>query len=278
MKFITYVLVFVVILFVAIAGVYGLFSSRASAKVLVKSGSVQVDSGSGYESVSNELKLKQDYKVKNIDGDAAIVIFDSIIVDLQKGSEVVVSDLVKDNIKLFQAKGSTWNKFMKLAGIGSFQISTPKSVATVRGTEFGVSEDEVLVADGIVDVSFGSSSVSLFALQKSQIRDGVVVAVGLTEEDKLKVLSNMKKMLEVMRYVREIEIGRHTIIVGIVKKQYGWSDEDVKNKLKELDENNEDLDTLAEKLPFKVKSVEIAKDMTNEIRKQVKLIKDFESS
>lgn len=278
MKFITYVLVFAVILFVAIAGVYGLFSSRASAKVLVKSGSVQVDSGSGYESVSNELKLKHDYKVKNIDGDAAIVIFDSIIVDLQKGSEVVVSDLVKDNINLFQAKGSTWNKFMKLAGIGSFQISTPKSVATVRGTEFGVSEDEVLVADGIVDVSFDSSSVSLFALQKSQIRDGVVVAVGLTEEDKLKVLSNMKKMLEVMRYVREIEIGRHTIIVGIVKKQYGWSDEDVKNKLKELDENNEDLDTLAEKLPFKVKSVEIAKDMTNEIRKQVKLIKDFESS
>lgn len=69
-------------------------------------------------------------------GTAEIRLRDNSLITLSEGAKTTI--LVKPQLtKIIQYAGDTWHRVLKLVG-RSYQVETPTSVATVRGTKFGV--------------------------------------------------------------------------------------------------------------------------------------------
>ena len=177
-----------------------MYNSVASDKIepaflTVESGTVQLDSGAGYNTVTGEVILSLNDKVKTLDGTATITLYETIITELEPNTEVSISTLAENNVKINQNSGSTWSKFTTITGIDSYEVETPTTVATVRGTAFGVNveEDAVLVGEGNVNVEKGGRVVSLNQFEKL-IESG---KTRLTAADKQKILGKAKKNIEI---------------------------------------------------------------------------------
>ena len=110
-----------------------------------------------------------------IGAEAAIEFYNGSIVRLRENTTITIKKLTTNkDVVLTQEKGQTWNRVTKLAGINTYAVETPNTVATVRGTGFKVTVDSertwVGVADGAV------------AVQK--VENDTVVAEILVEEEK----------------------------------------------------------------------------------------------
>jgi hypothetical protein len=129
-----------------------------------------------------ELSLEDKVRTKD-DGSAVIVMYESILVELDANTEVSIEQLSKDKVKLNQQSGSTWNKFAAISGIKSFEVETPTTVATVRGTEFWVDMDSVGVDEGQVDATMKGKLLRLAAGRKGVLRDGAATEEEMTDAD-----------------------------------------------------------------------------------------------
>jgi len=255
-------------------------SSTRVAFLTVEAGDVQVDLGNGWESAKNGMALKLDSLVKTgANGAASIVMYESAIVSLAENTEVMIAELGKENVKIKQNSGSTWNKFTGLSGIKGMEVETPTAVATVRGTSFAVTMDGVLVAEGKVDVEFLATGevIQLVDGQKVTIVDGEMILSDLTPEEREHVLVSMGKQLDAMKSLRMEEIEKHPAAVGMVKKMYGLSDADIEQKLQDIDEGRLSEDELAEKAPFDLESLEKVVMLTKQIKKQQEMMEAFEA-
>jgi hypothetical protein len=88
---------------------------------------------------------------------AHVVFPDNSLMSLSKDTEVVL-DFEENRIKIFQILGNTWHRVEKVLQGNVYEVETPNTLATVRGTEFNVGilpdgEAEVYVIDSVVDVS-----------------------------------------------------------------------------------------------------------------------------
>lgn len=115
-----------------------------------------------------------DVVATTVGAEAAIEFYNGSIVRLRENTTITIKKLTTDkDVVLKQEKGQTWNRVTKLAGINSYRVETPNTVATVRGTGFKVTVDAertwVGVADGAVAVQ--------------RVEDDIVVAETLVEEN-----------------------------------------------------------------------------------------------
>ena len=129
-------LIVLAVIIIAIAGfVYTAFGEKTiSALLNVESGNVQVNG----VAVQGEKVLSERDTVKTTDGEATVTLYDSVIISLEPNTELTISDLTKSYPKVKQVSGSTWTKFADVVGVKNVDVETPTTVATVRGTEFGV--------------------------------------------------------------------------------------------------------------------------------------------
>ena len=128
------VLLVLVILIVLIAGLgyYFLYSDTViKAFLTIESGSAQVDKGSGWEAAVDDMKLSKNDKIKVIDGLSVVTLHESVIIELEAGTEVSIASLTKKKLELKQDSGSTWNKFTRVTGVDGYEVETPTSVATI---------------------------------------------------------------------------------------------------------------------------------------------------
>lgn len=169
-------LIIVVLLVIGIAAffVLGPLLKKTSAAVLiVNQGRVQVDSGNGWQAAESGMTVYQGTKVKTLEGaKASLVLFGSSVVRLGEATEVSLDSIVEEagsvSVSIEQATGKTWSQVLQLSGIKEFEIQTPTTVATVRGTNFGV-----LLAEGnetSVVVDNGTVNVDSFELTEGQRR------------------------------------------------------------------------------------------------------------
>lgn len=90
-------------------------------------------------------------------GEAEIIFYDGAALRLNYNTEVIVSKLDLKNVEVKQNQGETWTKLLKISGISRYNIVTPQTIASVRGTGFKISVEkdktEVGVNDGIVHVA-----------------------------------------------------------------------------------------------------------------------------
>ena len=125
--------------------------SVSAAIVYVERGDVQVNTGNDWQTATNEMEIGQGAKVRTGDGEATVVLLEGEILHLEPHTEVLLDMINKDKIKISQVAGETWNKVTRISGVSEYTIETPNTVATVRGTEFTLTDEEVVVDEGEVD-------------------------------------------------------------------------------------------------------------------------------
>lgn len=259
----------VVVVLAIIIGVYAVFASpTVSAQLLYTSGNVQVDQGKGYLAVSADMELGLGDKIKTgSDGDATVVLYESVLVQLEPDTEIAINNLQQRNLKVTQSSGSTWNKFAKITGVENYEVATPDTVATVRGTYFKFANNSVLLANGALTQSAGPNTLSLSGLSKSSYSAGSLSPATVTDSDRNSIVSQTDKLVRELIRLRAIEVRKHTTVLKMIYTRYGMTADQVIQKLAELDNNNDDLDAIARQAPVQLAAINKVKEMTKEIRK-----------
>lgn len=268
------------VLFISLAAgyIYITSSSTTKAYLNVESGEVMVDSGNGFILVEDGVKLKANNIVKtNADSEASIIFYESVVLSLDPNTEVLVESLAKDNLKVKQNSGSTWTKFMTILGVMGMSIETPGTVATVRGTNFGVDMDFVYVDEGLVNVRSELGEEEIGAGENALYEEGKLTKGNLTEQQKQRIIEFKKRQIKILEEIRMNEILKKRIIIERLLKSNNLGLEDLPIYLNDLDSGEDDLDELADALPIKLDSAEKIIDLTEKIREEKNRIKDLES-
>jgi predicted transcriptional regulator len=259
----------------AIIGAY-FYISQSSTQVAVlniESGSVLVDRGNGFVEAIDGMKLKLDNSVKTGEsGAASIILYESAIVSLDPNTEVTIDSLAKDNIKVSQKSGSTWSKFTGLLGLTGMSIETPETVATVRGTSFGINMSGIIVGEGRVGIFKDGKSDEVGEGEALDWFGENFAKRNLTAEEKARVIVQIKKHMEILKKIRMNEIEKKKFIVTKLLSANNLSYSELGNYLEALDSDDSNLTEISNKIPVRIASAEKVFGLTEKIRKERKII------
>ena len=151
-------------------------ADEANAQLVIDSGTVQVKhEGESWTSAENGMLLYQSDTVKTGDNStASIILFKTSIVRLDSNTEVMIKELIQQeetNVILSQDSGRTWNAVSKMSGIDNYEVQTPTTVATVRGTAF----DVYILANGNITISIGNGTVNVTVYENGEIVHSIEV-------------------------------------------------------------------------------------------------------
>ena len=128
--------------------------SAAIGSITLVSGTVTINGKAAKE--GNELH-EGDLIATKADSKANLEFLDGAILRLDANTEVTLTEITKDHVKINQASGQTYTRLLKLAGVTEYDVETADVTASVRGTGFKVSivddTTEVAVGEGEVEVS-----------------------------------------------------------------------------------------------------------------------------
>ena len=250
----------------AAAAVYFMFlsSTTVSAQLHVESGGVTINGNPVYDSVT--LK-KSDVIETGSNGKATVILYESIVINLEGNTKISIDNLVKSNPKVTQEKGETWNTFTKLSGVDSFTASSGNSIASVRGTAFGLKENYLLGGEG--EVSYQINGQQFFVTSGKVIETAGSISSGrdATSEEIQKIVANMERAIEELRYLRNLEIDKNPKLYSIIKSQTGLTDGELVQYMLDVDEGKIDVDELAAQSPIKIGSLDKIVGITKAIQK-----------
>ncbi len=259
---------------VLLAGVFWTLSAPpiSAAVLYIDNGVVEVDIGNGWVQGADEMELGEGAKVRTGDGSASVVLQEGEVMSLEPNTEVELSELSKNKISIRQIAGETWNKITKISGISSYDVETPNTVATVRGTEFFLAtnvEDDLLVEEGEVDFGFiktPSKKIGIKAKNKAKAKGQDITEETFTTDPRAAKFK--EKYIKHLKQIRMREIKKNKALLGIAKKQYGVTDDQLQKYLEDADEGRTDIDADYKQVPgvFKGK-IERAYLITKAIRK-----------
>jgi len=119
---------------------------------------------------------------------------------VDKNSEFAVTEIGENKTAISLALGGLWAKVQKVFGKGEYyQVETPNSVATVRGTSFGL-----VYANNITTILVAQSQVALISIDpvtKKQIGEEIIIdanhkgTVANGQAPKLEALTSADKAL-----------------------------------------------------------------------------------
>ncbi|MBU2561929.1 MAG: FecR domain-containing protein [Nanoarchaeota archaeon] len=246
-----------------------LMSSKTRVAFLnIEEGNVEVDTGKGWTSAKDGMDLSLNDKVRTLEGKAVIILYESVLVQLDPNTEVSIEELSKKNTKLYQSSGSTWNKFAAIAGIQSFEVETPTTVATVRGTDFWVDMDSVGVTEGNVDVKLRDKLLKLTAGKKALLERDLPVVRDVSPEDIQKAVLRKQIIVKHLKNLRQQEIEKHKNTYEMAKRLRGWTDADVQRYMDKLDRGELDENNIRRKTILPMESIDKFAKITAEIKKQ----------
>jgi len=162
------------------------FRSAASSTVLdVYAGTVEVaHRGGDFADADDGQVLGAGDRVRTgADGEALVMFFDGSTLALDPSTTVSIDELTAErsgalSIVVLQSAGRTWSSVQKLVHADSrYEVRTPALAATVRGTAFEVSVDDldthtVQTSEGLVRVQAQGRSVDVRAGTRSRVRRG----------------------------------------------------------------------------------------------------------
>lgn len=249
----------------------------AVAILYIEEGAAEVDLGQGWIAAQDEMELAQGAKVRTgKDGAASVVLLEGEVVHLEPNTEITLSEITDTRMRIKQLAGETWNKITRISGIMTFEVETPNTVATVRGTELmvkvGDEEDEVAVGEGEAEVGFvktPSKKLVVGAMRRVRMQAALDT---ITEEtlaaDDPRLAKFREKYVKHLQRVRLREIRRHKQLLRMAQKRYGVDEEQMNQFLREVDEGKKDEDALYRQLPGVLKKkAERAYKITKAIKK-----------
>jgi len=134
-------------------------NSELTAILYKESGEVSVKQPDGAYVLMNldEMPVISGTAVKTKIGLAHVILPDNSVMSISENTEVVV-EFENKSTSITQIIGKTWHRVESVIFGNSYSVETPSTLATVRGTEFGVEVDAaqvstVNVVDSVVEVS-----------------------------------------------------------------------------------------------------------------------------
>ena len=249
--------------------------SVAAAVLYIDEGTVEVDQGKGWVPGSDEMELGPGAKVRTSTGSASVIILEGEVVHLEPNTEISLDDVSKDSIRIKQTAGETWSKITKISGISTFEVETPNTVATVRGTELfvtvGDDEDDVEVGDGEVEVGFAKKpgeKHKVSAMHKMRMQHKLDKMTEEVVSDDARITKFREKYVKHLQRMRMREIKKHGVLMGAAKTRYGIADDQVQRYLDDVDAGKQDEDKAFAQVPGMLKkNAERTYKITKEIKK-----------
>jgi len=244
----------------------------ATAAILyIDRGQVEINIGRGWLSGTDEMELAVGSQIRTGDGEATVVLMEGEVITLLPDSEIKLDEISGSRIKISQLAGETWNKVSKISGISEYTIETPTTVATVRGTEFFISEESLEVIEGEVDFwkrAEPGKKIRIGAMKRAAAAE--MAEVAFAEADFTKADRMRENYVKNLKRVREREIRKHATLLKQAKKR-GYSEEKLRQTLKDIDEGREDEDKIYDEIPAIMKpKAKRTYMLTKEIKKAKK--------
>jgi hypothetical protein len=219
-------------------------ADKAKAQLVIDYGTVQVKhSGGSWTTAENGMYLYKSDSVKTGDNSSAsIIFFKTSIVRLDSNTEVTLEELIREvetSVTIQQDSGRTWNTVSKISGIDNYEVQTPTTVASVRGTGFVVIVSEngstyYGVSHGILNVSSISNGVIQDSVNVSG-NESVFVFIDLINESLEIVPFEMdewviENLLKDEQFVEDLKAELYTRIeeyIPDLKAEFGITDEEI---------------------------------------------------
>ena len=243
-----------VVILIILGAVYflAIAPKPATAAILyVERGQVEVNTGTGWQAGADEMELKQGSQVRTADGEATVVFYEGEVMHLQTNSEVKLDGISKSKIHVSQLAGETWNKVTKISGISEYIVETPTTVATVRGTEFLLNEEELVVEDGEVDYGPKAEPRKIKVRGKKRALARLMQEEDIPEEA-MRLKNFPEKYEKILKRVRAREIKKHKTVLKMAADR-GMTEEKIHQQLNEVDEGRESEDKLYQQVPSMMK-------------------------
>ena len=204
--------IFLIIIVLLVVSYLTLFrTSEIPAQLNVDSAIVNLNNAP----VSGNFRLSESDIIETLSsGKASVILYESVVVNLEENTKIKISDLQKVHPKIFQEKGSTWNTFTKLFGVKEYTVQSSNSVASIRGTSFSLSENKIFVGDGNVDYKYNETD---FLVDKNEVIENGI-SRKLTLQEKRQISTNYMKVLDQLKFLRQKTIEENPIIIKIALK------------------------------------------------------------
>ena len=275
-KIITITIALIVVLAIVGLAIYGMlfFSKTTEAILLPEKGTVEINSGSGFQAVTTQTNVDENDIIKTgPDSSAQLIIYESVLITLESNTQVTLADLKKDNIQVSQQAGSTWNKFTKLNGVTGYTLTTPTSVAAVRGTEFGLNNDRLIVAEGTVALDAQGQKLDVAGDEKAEISTHGAQKKELTSDDMEYMITRLEIQRKQLQQLRTRELEKHDSIIKVAQTKYTQLNKDgnpgsLNEMLDAADNGDVDLENAEVQIPIKAEWVGNVFDLTRKIKDQ----------
>jgi|TARA_Y100000310_G_scaffold340081_1_gene434716 hypothetical protein len=264
-KALTFLIVIVVIFIILGIIYFSLVSSKTvTAQLNVESGNVLVND----LSVSGHVFLDEgDIVETSGNGRATIILYETLVVNLEPDTKININDLRKSHPQLTQEKGESWNTLAKIVGIEEYTIKSGNSVASIRGTSFIITSEKIAVLEGEVGYEIESQNYLVSKGRAVEKIDGKINERELNDEEIRKALEVKKRTMKQLKVLRERELEKHPKIVNTIKSKYDLTDEDIRNAFNDADEEILDIEEIERKSPVNIESVRKVSEITKEIIK-----------
>ena len=220
-------------------------AEEAKAQLIIDSGTVQVKhAGESWTAAENGMYLYQSDSVKTGDNtSASIILFETSIIRLDSNTEVTIQKLIQQveetSVELEQVSGRTWSTISKMSGMDNYEVQTPTTVASVRGTSF----DVYILANGNITISVGNGTVNVTTYKDGEVQYSIEVPEYLSvtvnpenleqtpdpkpyEEDEW-ILGNQQKDEEFQGNLKEEIYIRLEPFMAEIKGLYGVTDQEL---------------------------------------------------
>ncbi len=217
------------------------------ARISSVSGDVQVDSGSGYGVAEQDMMLNQGDSIKTGDGASAVIIlYDSVLVRLTPNTEISIKDLSKRNPLIKQESGIVWTKFTKIGGVEEFNIQTPTTLATVKGTTLATfaSPYKLIVGSGEVIANEGESVFNISSGEVLEKSNNGYSKRNMAVEERSELMVQYTFEIATFRDLRLRELKKNNVAMSIVRSKYNATDEQILEYFDRIDRGFETEDNL----------------------------------
>jgi len=240
-----FLIVSIIVIICLIVSVWFLLKPEAvKAQLIIESGNVEIKHGSGaWVSAENGIFLYESDSIRTGDNaSASIIFFKTSIVRLDSNTEVTLEKLFREEntgITIQQDSGRTWNTVYKISGIDNYEVQTPTTVASVRGTAFVVivlenGSSYYGVSHGILNVTSVSNNVIQDSIDVSG-DESVFVFIDIINEsleivpfemDEW-VIENLLKDQQFVDDLKEYLFTRIQDYIPELKEEFGITDEEI---------------------------------------------------
>lgn len=251
------------ILFVIIAYISLASSKTVVAQIDVEQGTVLVNG----KVITETTHLSQEDIIETkADGLATVILYESIVINLESNTKISLDDLTKENPIVSQIAGSAFYQVTNLFGLSSYTVKSGNSVASVRGTEFSIEGDKISVGEGEVEYELDGKKFNVVGGMVVEKIDGEIKERELTQEEKERINRLRQRAIEGLRNLRQKELEKHPIILRTIKNKYDLSNSDMEEGFELADKGEIDLEEFRDKAPLDLESIEKIIQITKEIK------------